>query len=124
MFGPYGLSLVFVSHWNNREGGAELDTSHCYMGQARFEKLLAMLPPDVNVVGIDEHTALLIDMVARDCRVMGRGTVTLLRQGRELSFGSGRTFDINELGNFHAAEPESGSPPDVWVGVRSARGEA
>jgi hypothetical protein len=57
LFGPYGLSLVFVSHLNNREGGEEFDTRYCYMGQERFDKLYTMLPEEVNVVGIDEHTA-------------------------------------------------------------------
>jgi hypothetical protein len=58
LFGPYGLKLVFVPHWNNAEGGAELDTSRCFMGRSRFETLRAMLPPDVTVGGFDEHTAL------------------------------------------------------------------
>ena len=35
-FGMYGLSLVLIPHWNNREGGAELDTSRCFMGQRAF----------------------------------------------------------------------------------------
>jgi hypothetical protein len=33
LFGAYGLKLVFVPHWNNAEGGAELDTSRCFMGR-------------------------------------------------------------------------------------------
>jgi len=45
LFGAYGLKLVFVPHWNNAEGGADLDTSRCFMGQARFAELLALLPP-------------------------------------------------------------------------------
>ena len=35
-FGDFGLSLIFVSHWNNNDGGEVLDTSRCYLGQARF----------------------------------------------------------------------------------------
>ena len=124
LFGPYGLSLVFISHWNNREGGAELDTSRCYMGQARFEQLLAMLPSDVNIVGIDEHTALIIDTVTRNCHVMGRGTITLLRQREEQRFTSGQTFDISELGPFREVEPRSGIPPNVWESVLAAQPEA
>ena len=37
LFGPFGLNLAFVSHWNNGEGGADLDTSHCFMGKERFD---------------------------------------------------------------------------------------
>jgi len=78
LFGPYGLKLVFVPHWNNAEGGAELDTSHCFMGRSRFEALRAMLPPDATVVGIDEHTALAVDLADGTAQVMGAGDVTLL----------------------------------------------
>lgn len=120
-FGPYGLSLVFVSHWNNREGGADLDTSHCFMGQARFAQLLAMLPADMTVVGIEEHTALVVDLEAETCRVMGRDGVTLLRGGGEERFTRGQTFPVGELGPFQQPEPEEGIPQEVWERVLAAR---
>ncbi|UCC64816.1 MAG: cysteinyl-tRNA synthetase [Anaerolineae bacterium] len=113
-FGAYGLSLAFVSHWNNAEGGAELDTSRCYMGQVRFEPLRDMLPPHVAVGGIDEHTALAIDLSAGTCQVLGKGGVTLLRGGDEQRFESGMTFSINELGRLSMPEPGAGLPPEVW----------
>ncbi len=43
LFGYYGLPLVFIPHWNNNDGGEELDTSRCFMGQPRFARLMAML---------------------------------------------------------------------------------
>jgi len=124
LFGPHGLSLVFVSHWNNTEGGAELDTSHCYMGRDRFSRLLTMLPSDARVVGIDEHTALLVDLLTETCSVMGIGTVTLLREGREDSFADGQTFSLSELGPFRSIEPQSGIPAEIWNRVRAARNRA
>ena len=78
LFGAYGQKLVFVPHWNNAEGGVELDTSCCFMGRGRFEALAAMLPPDVTVVGIDEHTALAVDLADGAAEVMGAGDVTVL----------------------------------------------
>lgn len=123
-FGPYGLSLVFVSHWNNCEGGAELDTSRCFMGQARFAQLMALLPADMTVVGIDEHTALVMDLEAEICRVMGRDGVTLLRGGEERRFTRGQTFPLSELGPFQKPEPQAGVRPQVWKKVLAARGEA
>ncbi|MBM4431022.1 MAG: cysteinyl-tRNA synthetase, partial [Chloroflexi bacterium] len=99
-FGPYGLSLVLVSHWDNNEGGAGLDTSRGFVGRARFEQLRAMLPPQVTVVGIDEHTALFVDLVAETCQVMGRGGVTVCSGGAERQFQQGQTFAITELGPF------------------------
>ncbi|MFM8321923.1 MAG: hypothetical protein ACKOC5_13500, partial [Chloroflexota bacterium] len=80
-FGDYGLPLVFVPHWNNNDGGEELDTSRCFMGQERFSMLVDMLPPDITVVGIDEKTALLLDIPAGECHVMGLGGVTLIHTG-------------------------------------------
>lgn len=61
-FGQYGLSLAFVPHWNNTDGGANLDTSRCFMGRPRFEQLAAMLSPGVVVVGIDEKSHLHFDL--------------------------------------------------------------
>lgn len=127
LFAPYGLSLVFISHWNNREGGANLDTRYCYMGQERFEQLLAMLPSDANIVGIDEHTALIIDTATESCQVMGQGTVTLLRQKGaqgEQRFMPGQIFDIAELGPFKRIEPQSGIPSNIWERVLAAQSEA
>ena len=43
-FGMYGLPLVFIPHWNNNDGGEELDTSRCFMGQQRFARLVELLP--------------------------------------------------------------------------------
>ena len=124
LLGPYGLSAVFISHWNNTEGGSELDTGRCYMGRARFDHLLKMLPPDISVVGVDEHTALILDPAGESCRVMGRGAVTLLSRGREEVFASGQTFAITELGPFSNTEPQSGIPAEVWERVRDARHRA
>lgn len=99
-FGPYGLSLVFVPHWNNTDGGTALDTSRCYMGQTRFEQLLALLPADSTVIGLDEHTALVLDLAGGDCQVMGRSGVTLLKAGIEQRFLAGQTFALTELGPY------------------------
>jgi len=123
-FGPYGLSLVFVSHWNNRDGGANLDTSHGFMGQERFGRLLALLPAPATVVGIDEHTALVLDLAARMCQVMGRGAITLIMGGEEQRFPSGRIFAITELGPFHLPEPQAGLLPAVWASVQAAQVQA
>ena len=72
-FGLYGLPLVFVPHWNNNDGGDELDTSRCFMGQERFEKLMEMLPPDLTVIGLDEKTGLVMDIHTGRAHVIGVG---------------------------------------------------
>jgi cyanophycinase-like exopeptidase len=105
LFGAYGLPLVFVPHWNNREGGAELDTSRCFMGEDRFDRLLARLDlAALTVVGIDEHTALVVDPAAGTCQVMGTGGVTVLRQGYEERFPGGQSFHAGLMGPFQVPE--------------------
>ena len=124
LFQPYNLSPVFIPHWNNSDGGINLDTSHCYMGRARFTQLLRLLPPGMTVVGIDEHTALVIDPVAQCGRVMGVGQVTLLRAGRKDCFPAGDSFSLTELGPFRLPAPQAGLPPKIWESVRAAQVEA
>lgn len=68
-------STTIIPHFNNREGGVELDTSYCYIGKERAEKLIALLPTDAKVVGIDEHTALIIDLETQEQLVRGKGAV-------------------------------------------------
>ncbi len=121
LFGPYGLSLCLVSHWNNTEGGAELDTSRGFIGRARFEQLRAMLPPEVTVVGLDEHTALAVDLAAQTCRVMGRGGVCLCSGGAERRFEHGQSFPASELGAFRMPDLREGIPATVWQSVRAAQ---
>lgn len=119
-FGPFGLSLVFVPHWNNTDGGQVLDTSRCYMGRARFEQLLALLPGPATIVGLDEHTALVIDLAGGICRVIGRSGITLLKNGQEQRFEHGQTLRLTELGPFRLPEPSTGLPAEVWQQVIQA----
>jgi len=120
-FGLYGLSLVLVPHWNNIEGGSELDTSRCYMGQARFEKLLALLAPRQTIVGIDEHTALVLAPSTQTCHVMGKGSVTLIREQAVTQFWAGQQFSMAHLGQFVSPSPETLVPPHVWETVQQAQ---
>ena len=120
LWGRMGLSLVFVPHWDNREGGAKYDTSRCFMGQTRFRDLLALLPPGETVVGIDEHTALSMDASEGHCVVMGRNGVTLLRDGTGQRFESGASFPLSLLGQVRLPAPREGTPALVWELVETA----
>ena len=124
LFAPFGLSLVVVPHWNNNDGGDELDTSRCFMGRARFEPLVAMLPAGQTIVGLDEHTSLGLDFATARCLVMGRGGVTVLREGQAEVFARGRAFPLAKLGAFQLPEPQSGIPAAVWNSVNAAPDEA
>lgn len=123
-----GLSLSFIPHWNNTDGGAELDTSHCYIGKERFEAWRARLPASEKVIGLDEHTALILDFASGLGRVLGKGKVTLLLGGEEHQVDAGATFPLTLLGKVRfPASPEAGLRREVWEwvqqGIPEERGE-
>ena len=91
-----GLPAVVVPHFNNAEGGNH-DTRYCYMGERRLSLLEAMLPADVFILGVDEHTACILDLDAGTTTVAGLGSVTVRRQGRMSAVASGSTMSIEEL---------------------------
>jgi hypothetical protein len=113
-FSFYGLALTIISHWNNKDGGDELDTSRCYMGRRRFNELLKMLPPDQTIVGIDEHTAVVIDFVQGYCHVRGKDTVTILRNDKAQVFQTGSSFPLDILGEWHIPEGYAGIEQSIW----------
>ena len=93
----HGLDLAVVPHWNNTEGGAELDTGHCYMGAARFEQLRAQLPSTAVVLGIDEHTVCVLDLHADLATVHGHGAVTICRGPDATTYPAGASFPLSTL---------------------------
>ncbi|MEI6690591.1 MAG: cysteinyl-tRNA synthetase [bacterium] len=71
----YDPGATIIPHFNNREGGVDLDTSNCYIGQGRAQKMLAQLPRDEKVIGIDEHTAYIINLKEDTNEVRGKGSI-------------------------------------------------
>ena len=125
LLGPFGLNLVIVSHWNNNDGGAELDTSRCFIGQERFEQLTAILPADSVILGLDEHTGLILDLEAAECSVVGRDAVHILREGQETEFHNGDTFPIQLLGNYRPLDDcSTGLPAAVFQQAITAQQQA
>ena len=92
----FGFNLVVVPHWNNAEGGTH-DTRFCYMGESRFRKLEALLPEDTTILGIDEHTACIIDLHSQRIDIQGIGDVTIRKMGREIKFGKGDQLPFEAL---------------------------
>lgn len=111
-FSMYGLDLTVVPHWNNAEGGDELDTSHGFVGLDRFTQLRAMLPSTTRILGIDEHTAVVIDFAAGAGRVMGKGGATLCSGDSDVTIPHGESFDLNQLGPLREATPPADFVPE------------
>ncbi|HYO42879.1 MAG TPA: hypothetical protein VES19_06730 [Candidatus Limnocylindrales bacterium] len=92
-----GLRAAVVPHYDNAEGGHH-DTRFCYMGERRMRTLEAMLPDGAFVLGIDSHTALLLDLDAGVATIAGLGGVTVRVDGRSTRFTGGDGIAIEALG--------------------------
>ena len=92
----FGLPLVVIPHWNNAEGGTH-DTRFCYMGEERFRKLEALLPEEVFILGLDEHTACLLDFGKDRFTIKGLGRMIVRRQGWEKVYEKGGPFPLEDL---------------------------
>lgn len=103
LLGSLGMRLAIMPHWNNNEGGAELDTSRCFMGQQRFAILRGQLPTDVTILGIDEHTACMLDFATQTATVDGKGGTHIIRGTQVCDFEAGATFPLALLGADPAA---------------------
>lgn len=93
LLGHFGFNLVVVPHWNNAEGGTH-DTRFCYMGAPRFKVLESQLPEGVSVLGLDEHTACIIDLEKHEGIVRGIGRVVFRQGGAEMVFKKGEHFSL------------------------------
>ena len=98
LFGDFGLSLSFIPHWNNTDGGEDVDTSRCFIGQDRFRLWCDELPDDHATLGLDEHTGLIIDFNEDTCTVHGVSSATLLRDCDPKIYPAKAVFSIGEFG--------------------------
>ena len=115
LFADYGLHLSFVPHWNNADGGEDLDTSRCFVGMERFDQWCRSLPSENLTIGLDEHTGLIIDFETGQCEVNGVSSVSLVRDCGPKMYPSGAKFPISELGPLRVPDPlERGVRPDAW----------
>jgi peptidase E len=112
LLGHFGFRLVVVPHWNNAEGGNH-DTRFCFMGATRFEQLAAMLPNDAQILGLDEHTALIIDPAQPYAAVEGVGRVTVRSRGKEHVFNKGQRLPLSLLRGESLLDRGSADAPSV-----------
>ena len=102
---PLGLPVAVIPHYDNKDGGNH-DTSKCFLGERRLRIMEAELPDDVFVLGVDEHTGVIIDLDAETAEVVGRGGVTLRSDGASVRIEAGTTVALEVLrsgGGDHAA---------------------
>jgi len=93
-----GINAAVIPHYDNAEGGNH-DTRFCYLGESRLRMFEKMLDDDTYVLGIDEHTGLVIDLDADVANVVGNGTVTLRLRENSYTYESGSTIPLTTLQN-------------------------
>jgi len=115
LFSDFGLHLSFIPHWNNTDGGADLDTSRCFVGMERFAEWRNFVPSDHPILGLDEHTGLILDFETGLCEVSGVSSVSLVRERDSKMYPSGSKFAVAELGAIQIPDPiEKNIPANVW----------
>lgn len=95
LFGALGLAVAVIPHFNNAEGRTH-DTRYCYLGERRLTAMEQELAADA-VLGVDEHTALILDLRTEVVTVLGRGVVTIRRQGDATVLPAGSTTTLAAL---------------------------
>jgi len=121
LFADYGMDVSFVPHWNNAEGGIDLDTSRCFFGIERFDKWRKLLPAENILVGLDEHSGIIVDFESATCEVSGVSSVSILKQNSMEIHPAGAKFSLSELGQFTPPSSiEQGLRPDAWEMVTHA----
>lgn len=129
-----GIAAAVIPHFDNREGGRH-DTRYCYLGSQRLDGMEADLPPDVGVLGVDEHTAVVVDTADGTATVHGAGVMTLRHRGVSEVVSAGDSISLRDLGallsgtttghvtTVHAAQ-EPGEPAAAEEAATSLRATA
>ena len=111
LLGPLGLRVALIPHYDNAEGGTH-DTRFCYLGEERLAAMEAELPDGAFVLGVDEHTALCIDLDRRRAEIVGHGGATVRVRGRSARLEAGEELPLDRLGDLAAelARAPAGGP--------------
>ena len=104
-----GVDAAVIPHYNNAEGGHH-DTRFCYMGERRLAMLERELPDSTYVLGVDEHTGVVIDLDTETASVVGKGVVTLRLRDGSTEIPSGESFPLDRLRDPRATATASPRP--------------
>ncbi|NQW68026.1 MAG: hypothetical protein HQ454_01865 [Acidimicrobiaceae bacterium] len=91
-----GISATVIPHFDNAEGGNH-DTRFCYLGESRLRLLETHLHADEFIIGVDEHTGLVIDLERDVADVVGNATVTLRKGEAQKIYPAGASIPLAEL---------------------------
>ena len=124
-FADFATPLSIVPHWNNTDGGADVDTSRCFIGMDRFKQWCSSLPAGQTVIGLDEHTGIIMDFAERRVQVVGVSSVSLVRECDPRIYPAGNSFDLDEIGPLAlAGELQTGISAAAWELLESTPPQA
>jgi hypothetical protein len=107
----FGLRCVVIPHYDNQEG-RDYDTSRCYLGERRLALMEGELPAGVATLGVDEHTALVLDLEGDTLQVLGKSHGYWRLNGAVQVLENGSVTPLSELRSSSAA-PSPARPRDV-----------
>lgn len=102
-----GINAAVIPHYDNNEG-ANHDTRFCYLGEARLRMFESLLDADTYVLGVDEHTGLVIDFDAATASVVGNSNVTIRLRSESFVYPTGSVIPLSLLQSPFSLLTESG----------------
>ncbi len=105
-----GLQAAVIPHYNNTEGGTH-DTRFGFLGERRLVIMETLLSGETFILGIDEHTCLILDLTEDTASVEGLGSVTVRRHGESLVISTGEQVPLDTVREFAGARFKKASPP-------------
>lgn len=96
VLGSIGVNVAVIPHFNNAEGGTH-DTRFCYLGERRLNQMIEQLPATTGLLGIDEHTGLVLDTDRATGSVTGKGQVTFMHGDSITTWNAGDRLDLSAL---------------------------
>ena len=91
-----GINAALIPHYDNTEG-ANHDTRFCYLGEARLQMFESLLDAETYVLGVDEHTGLIIDIDAATATVVGNSNVTIRLRSESFVYPTGSVIPLSLL---------------------------
>jgi hypothetical protein len=98
VLGAFGLDCAVIPHFDNAEG-RNYDTRFCYLGEPRLLELESQLPAGVATLGVDEHTAVILDFARDELHIEGRSNGYWRLEGQALTLENGRSYELDDLRN-------------------------
>ena len=96
VLGAFGLNCVVIPHFDNNEGG-NYDTRFCYLGEPRLLELEELLPSGVATLGVDEHTAVILDFEDNTLTVKGRSNGYWRLNGESIVLENSTVTSLDDL---------------------------